>query len=646
MTDTDGPDPAIEAAADPATEHATGPPTQPVDGPAPQPDVAPEDAPGDEPRDGAVDGPAAGAAGPSRHVPALSTADRRYRMFVENMRDGAATMSPSGLILYANRRLAELLVRSRDTIVGSPLARFVAGDAALDADELRGVDGRGRTVELDLVDSDGLPVPVLLGASPLDIDGDRLTCLTFTDLSVQKAQGRMIAERGAAQRQRMAALQQAQSALTEQATHDALTGLANRALLVERIDRALVQARRSGSNTAVLFIDLDRFKQINDTRGHAVGDIVLRRVSEQLVGTMRSMDTVARIGGDEFVVLAPDVDSLVHAIDIGTRVLTALCRTDLAEHGTFVAASIGISISDAGRGDAETLLEEADLAMYEAKSLGGRRVEVFDAVLRQQVQQRAAAQATLQSAIDDLRIVAHYQPIIDLPNQAVVGFEALARITMHDGSVLGPAEFIPAAEENGLVVPLGTQMLAIACRAARSWQPTGSEDERLTVSVNLSSRQFEPGDLPTIIRTTLAQAGLDARCLQLELTETTIIELRPDILRQLHEIRDLGVELGLDDFGTGYASLTHLRRLPLTFVKIDPSFVHGLDHDDGDQRIVAAVIDLAANLGLRSIAEGVETMEQLERLRNLGCDQVQGYLLAGPRPHSEVAPTTSFADRR
>ncbi len=620
MSGADGPDPAIEAANLPDSDS------------------------------GKIDASAISASsfagGPSPPVPARPAGDRPYRMFVENMRDGAATMSPSGLILYANRRLAELLVRSRDTIVGSPFSLFVAGDVAVGTDELGGADGRGRTVELDLVDSDGLPVRVLLGASPLDIDGERLTCLTFTDLSAQRAQDRVFTELGAAQRQRMADLQEAQSALTVQATHDALTGLANRALLVERLDRALVQARRSGRNTAVLFIDLDRFKQINDTRGHAAGDSVLRRVGEQLVGTLRSMDTVARIGGDEFVVLAPDIDSVVHAIDVGSRVLAELCRTDIAEHGTLVGASIGISVSDAGRGTAETLLEEADLAMYEAKALGGRRVVAFDAVLRQQVRQRAIAQATLESAIEDRRIVAHYQPIVDLAQNAVVGFEALARITMTDGSVLAPAAFIPAAEENGLVVPLGTQMLAIACRAAGGWPPTGPDGRRLTVAVNLSSRQFEPGDLPTVVRTMLEDTHLDARCLQLELTETTIIELRPDILRQLREIRDLGVELGLDDFGTGYASLAHLRRLPLTFVKIDPSFVHGLDTDDGDQRIVAAVIDLAANLGLRSIAEGVETTEQLERLRNLSCDQAQGYLLARPLEEPAIVPTIPSAERR
>ncbi len=585
---------------------------------------------------GEVDAFVVSDGGASRQVFTLSTADRPYRMFVENMRDGAATMSSTGLILYANARLAELLLRSRDKIVGSQLADFVAGHVAVGVDDLRGDAGSGLTIELDLIDSDGVSVPVRVGASPLDLDGDRLTCLTFTDLRTQRAQDRLIAGLSLAQDQRMADLQDAQSALTTQATHDALTGLANRGLVVDRIDRALAQARHSGRHTAVLFIDLDRFKQINDTRGHAAGDAVLRRVAEQLVSGLRAIDTVARIGGDEFVVLAPEIDSLADAIDIGRRLLAELGRSDVPDDGLAVGASIGISISDAGRGTAETLLAEADLAMYEAKTLGGRRVEVFDAALRQHVQQQEIARRTLRSAIDEHRIIAHYQPIVDLTTRGVVGFEALARITMQDGTILAPSAFIPAAEENGLVVPLGTQMLAIACAQAKDWQPTKPSDRELSIAVNLSSRQFEPRDLPTIVRTTLEWADLDPRCLHLELTETTIIELRPDILQQLTDIRDLGVELGLDDFGTGYASLTHLRRLPLTFVKIDQSFVQGLGSDDEDQRIVAAVIDLAANLGLRSIAEGVETHEQLDRLSDLGCDQAQGYLLTGPLPPPDI----------
>jgi diguanylate cyclase (GGDEF)-like protein len=567
----------------------------------------------------------------------LETADRPYRMFVENMRDGAATVSPAGLILYANRGLAELLSCARETIVGAPLTRFLTPNADLGLAEIRGTSGLGATVELDLMDADARRIPVQLGSSPLMVDGDDLLCVTFTDLRTHNAKDREIVRLSHAQAVRMVELQAAQSALTEQATHDALTSLPNRALLVERINREVSRRRQSTRLFAVLFVDLDRFKQVNDTHGHAAGDATLRRVAGRLVGALRPMDTVARIGGDEFVVLAPEVDSQLHAVDIGTRLLCELARGSDVDDGDGVAASIGISVSGEAHATAERLLHEADTAMYEAKSLGGRRVAVFDAALGRLVQERSAARKALRSALDDHRIIAHYQPIVNLASGRIAGFEALARMVGRDGVITPPAAFIPAAEDSGLVVPLGAQMLHNAVDDACSWiRP--STDRQLNIAVNLSPRQFESGDLPELIGAELDRSGMSPNRLHLELTETAVMELRPDLLDQLTRIAATGVQIGLDDFGTGYASLTHLRRLPLTFVKIDRSFVRGLGADDEDERIVAAVIDLAANLGLRSIAEGVETIDQLRRLRELRCGEAQGYLFA--RPMAPVAVPT------
>jgi diguanylate cyclase (GGDEF)-like protein len=572
-----------------------------------------------------------------RRVFTLATADRPYRIFVENMRDGAVTLSSGGLILYANRRLAELLARPRAAIVGSPLKMFVAGSLPFDLDALRGPGGLGATVELDLIDSAGRTVPVLVGISPLEVDGgDNLTCLTFADLSGQKAQDREILRLGEAQAERMADLQVAQAALTKQATHDALTGLPNRALLVDRIAQALSESKRSRRCTAILFVDLDRFKQINDTLGHAAGDEVLRTVAEQLTAIVRPHDTVARIGGDEFVVLAANVESHAHAVDIGARLVRQLNHR--AGEADRVGASVGISVSIAGRGSPEVLLNEADKAMYQAKALGRGRVELFDAELGRLVQRRMSAQMKLQSALDEERVIVHYQPVVDLVSGLVVGFEALARIAETDGTIVQPLDFISVAEESGLVVALGKQVLNHACREVRQWHPDAVPVVPLTVAVNLSARQFEPGDLTSVVQESLDQAGLEASCLHLELTETAIIDLRPDILHQLELIRELGVQIGLDDFGTGYASLTHLRTLPLSFVKIDQTFIHGIGEDPSDERIVSAVVDLAANLGLRSIAEGIETQGQLERLRELGCDQGQGFLFAKPLPPMDVSP--------
>ena len=572
-----------------------------------------------------------------RRIFTLSTADRPYRMFVENMRDGAATLSPSGLALYANRRLSELLAYPREAIVGCPLTTFLAGCADAVLESIRGPDGQGATVEIDLLDANGGRVPVQVGSSPLMVDDEQLLCLTFTDLSAHRAKDREIARLGRAQSERVAELQEAQEALTTQATHDALTGLPNRPLLVERIDHAIARCRRAGGFLSVLFVDLDRFKQINDTHGHAAGDVALRRVADKLVSALRPTDTVARIGGDEFVVLAPDVDSQLHAVDLGTRLVAELGRPVAgADNEERVAASIGISVSSAGRGTAELLLDEADTAMYEAKSLGGRRVAVYDTALGRQVHERSIARRILQSALEEARVVAYYQPIVELASGRVAGFEALARIQERDGSITPPSAFIPAAEESGLVVPMGARVLRIALDEAGGW-PAGAAGD-LNLAVNLSSRQFESGDLPALIELQLARSGRPPDSLHLELTETAVMDLHVDLLDQLNRIAFLGVQIGLDDFGTGYASLTHLRRLPLAFVKVDRSFVQGLGSDHEDERIVAAVIDLAANLGLRSIAEGVETDDQLRRLRELGCDEAQGYLFARPLAPPEIVP--------
>ena len=353
----------------------------------------------------------------------LSTADRPYRMFVESMRDGAATLSAQGIILYANRRLAELLRCARETIVGSALATHVAGGGRIGLEQIRGPHGLGAAIELDLVDAEGALVPVQVGSSPLDVDGEPLTCLTFTDLSALKARDREIARLSHAQTRRMADLQVAQAALTRQATHDALTGLPNRELLVDRIEQALAQTTRTGRCVAVLFVDLDRFKQVNDTHGHAAGDALLQSVAARLVSVMRPTDTVARIGGDEFVILAPDVDSELHAGELSNRLIDKLRRRPgRRDDGGRIATSVGISVSVGGQGTAEELLKQADTAMYKAKSLGGGRAMVFDDALGHQVRQRSIAQRLLQSALDERRIAVYYQPIIDLSSGRVTGW--------------------------------------------------------------------------------------------------------------------------------------------------------------------------------------------------------------------------------
>jgi diguanylate cyclase (GGDEF)-like protein len=583
---------------------------------------------------GEVDTLLGGGGDAGTHVFTLATADRLYRMFVENMNDGAATISDAGIVLYANPRLGVLMRCRPEQLVGSEMtASIVAEDRGLLATQAF----TGDAVEIRLLAADGLIVPAVMGRSELDADGDRLTCLTFTDLSAQKAQEALIGRLNQTQIDQLKALKDAQAALTLKATHDSLTGLPNRTLFVDRLEQALLRALRSGNWTAVFFIDLDRFKHINDTRGHAAGDEVLKDVADRLRHATRPMDTVARIGGDEFVVLTPDLTNQLEAAHIAARLAAGLGRQtsgDAARDG--VTASLGISVSGSGQATAESMLKEADAAMYHAKSLGGNRAELFDAVLSRRVSERAATEEFLRQAIDEHRVVPYYQPIVDLRTGRVAGYEALARIVRTGQNVLSPEEFISVAEECGLVVPLGAQMLAAACRDAYRWGSGVPVVSAPTVAVNLSPRQLEGSELAAQISVVLAESALAPAYLHLEITESALRELRPEVIRQLNRVRDLGVEIGLDDFGTGFASLTHLRRLPVTFVKVDRSLIARLGEDLKDEQVVGAVIELAANLGLRSIAEGIETPQQLDRLCELGCDHAQGYLFARPGPTAEA----------
>jgi diguanylate cyclase (GGDEF)-like protein len=582
---------------------------------------------------GEVDILLSGGREPGTPVFTLATADRFYRMFVENMNEGAATISDAGIVLYANPRLCVLLRCLPQRLVGSEITAWVAAE---DRGLFSTLPAAADAVEISLRAADGFLVPVVMGRSHLDADGDRLSCVTFTDLSAQKYQEAVIGRLNQAQIDQLQALQEAQAALTLKATHDSLTSLPNRALLVDRLEQALLRALRSGKWTAVFFVDLDRFKHVNDTRGHAAGDAVLMEVANRLKRATRPMDTVARIGGDEFVVLTPDLTDQMEAAHIAGRLAAGLERgTDDVPTGDGLTASIGISVSGSGQATAESMLREADAAMYHAKSLGRNRIELFDAVLSRRVLERAATEEYLRQAIDEHRVVPYYQPIVDLRTGYVAGYEALARITSTGEAVLSPDAFISVAEECGLVVPLGAQMLAAACRDAKQWEAEALVLSAPTVAVNLSPRQLVGDDLADQITEVLDENALAPNHLHLEITESALMEIRPEVIRQLNRVRDLGVEIGLDDFGTGYASLTHLRRLPVTFVKVDRSLIARLGQDIQDERVVAAVVELAANLRLRSIAEGIETPQQLDRLRELGCDHAQGYLFARPAPTAD-----------
>jgi len=427
------------------------------------------------------------------------------------------------------------------------------------------------------------------------------------------------------------------------ATHDPLTGLPNRVLVLDRLEQALVRTRRSGGRVAVFFIDLDQFKMINDSCGHEAGDQVLRAVADRLTGLARTRETVARLAGDEFVMISEDFDTVDAAVRLAERAVAALSRPITIElaagpRPVGVGASVGVAIADGtGALCPDDLLRDADVAMYRAKQRGRGRVELFDDALRIAVERRMRTQGDLRRAIDEDELVVHYQPIVSAGTRTVLGFEALVRWQHPERGLLAPAEFIDVAEESGLIVPLGAAVLAKACAQVARWRAE-APDAGPHLAVNVSAAQFAHRSFVPTVASVLARTGLDPDALWLEITETSIMADASAAVQTLHQVRALGVHLAIDDFGTGYSSLTYLRRFPVEALKVDRSFTDGLGRDREDEAIVAMILSLARTLDLTVVAEGVETEVQLDLLRELGCPVVQGYLLGRPVPAAQARP--------
>ena len=420
--------------------------------------------------------------------------------------------------------------------------------------------------------------------------------------------------------------------LFRHAFYDDLTGLPNRVLFLERLSRALARSRgRADSVYAVLYLDLDRFKLVNDGLGHHIGDQLLVAIARRLGDSLRPADTVARLGGDEFAILVEDLDD-VDVTQLAERVLAELAMPfSLAGQPVYTSASIGIAVGTHGYQRQEDVLRDADIAMYRAKSLGKARYEVFDSVMRVHALSLLQLETDLRHAVERGEIIAHYQPIISLATGGVTGFEALARWLHPQRGVILPDEFIPLAEETGLILPLGRSLLREACHTVARL-----EDTRLTVSVNLSPRQLIHGDLLETIDEVLSTTGLAADRLKLEVTEGAVMGNADAAVAVLLELRARGVEIQIDDFGTGYSSLSYLQKLPVDTLKIDRSFVSRIDAAGEKAEIVESIIALARSLDLEVIAEGIETNHQLVRLRTLRCDRGQGFLLARPMPAQDL----------
>ncbi|MGH9475458.1 MAG: putative bifunctional diguanylate cyclase/phosphodiesterase [Terriglobales bacterium] len=433
-----------------------------------------------------------------------------------------------------------------------------------------------------------------------------------------------------------------QRRLEYDASHDALTGLPNRSLFLDRLGRVLARARRGNSRFAVLLLDLDRFHVVNDSLGHVAGDELLRLISERLSGALRSSDMIARwpkelarLGGDVFTVLLEDLPHDSDALRVAERLQASLAPPlTLGGRQFFITASIGIA-SGATEGDAGRLLHESDLAMGRAKTLGGARAEIYDQALQAAAVERMHLETDLRQALTREQFVLHYQPIVALDSGAIQGVEALVRWRRNGKELVYPGEFIPTAEDTGLILPLGLWVLREACVAARLWQREFASQRRLAIGVNLSARQFAQPDLAAQVERILKETGIEPATVRLEITESALLggteaggnDAAEAVFAQL---KSLGLQIGLDDFGTGYSSFSYLQRFPLDIVKIDRSFVAQLGSERNSEAIVRSILDLARNLNLRAVAEGAETAEQVERLRALGCPLAQGFYFARP----------------
>ena len=422
---------------------------------------------------------------------------------------------------------------------------------------------------------------------------------------------------------------QAEQRIWHMAHHDALTGLPNRALLLDRLGQSLVQAARYDSFVAVMFLDLDRFKSINDTLGHHIGDELLKHVAERLRAVVRAVDTVSRIGGDEFVVILQEIAGTEDAVIVAEKILNALApAVPIEGHQLRATPSIGISLFPEDGSDAYMLMKNADTAMYHAKAAGRNTFQFFAPRMNTEAERFFKLEHRLRAAFEAGQLRLHYQPLIDLHRHAVCGLEALLRWQDPEQGMISPGEFIPIAEETGLILPIGEWVIGEALRQNRRWQEEGRP--LVPVSVNLSPRQFRQTDLVESVSNILAETGQPASLLELEITESTLMHDVDETLAKLEALSAMGVRLAIDDFGTGYSSLAYLKRFPVDKLKIDQSFVRDLTHDRDDAAIVAAIVGLARSLGLDILAEGVETDAQLAALTGHGCSKFQGYYFSRP----------------
>ncbi|HWJ95149.1 MAG TPA: EAL domain-containing protein, partial [Telluria sp.] len=549
----------------------------------------------------------------------LQESEEYFRLTFSQAAVGIAHVARDGRFMRVNGKLAQIVGYSEAELVQKCCAQIthpedIAEDSALNARLAAGEIGE-YTREKRFLRRDGTPVWVNKSMSAMrDAAGHLRFIAVVEDISRRK---------------------QAEEALVRMANHDALTGLPNRVLLQDRLAQAIVQAQRNGHEVSVMFIDLDRFKHVNDSLGHDAGDALIVEIARRLSGCLRESDTVARQGGDEFVVVLADLAGPGDAVNVAHKVLGSLFQPlELCGQEVFPTGSIGIAMYPRDGHDSQTLLKCADTAMYHAKASGGNSFAFFSADMGMQSFEHLQMEGALQRALLHGEFVLHYQPVLDAGNSGLAGVEALLRWQSRRQGLVMPAEFIPLAEETGLIMQIGEWVLASALAQLVAWRAQGLEPPR--VYVNLSARQFHDHDLAAQVERLARAAGADPSWLGLEITESVLMENPAAAAQTMHRLAALGVHLAIDDFGTGYSSLASLRRFPINSLKIDRSFIGDIGADAADAEIVKAVIALAHSMKLKVVAEGVEQEGQLAFLRAHGCDQVQGYYFSRPRPAQEI----------
>jgi diguanylate cyclase (GGDEF)-like protein/PAS domain S-box-containing protein len=463
-------------------------------------------------------------------------------------------------------------------------------------------------------------------------DGKTIYCEWY-NTALKGADGRVIGVSSLAQD--VTEQKRAAERINDLAYYDELTGLPNRMLFRDRLSHACIESDRKERLVGVMFLDVDHFKDVNDTLGHEAGDILLHALAQRLQGCMRASDTVARFGGDEFAVLFSDVGHVDDVVQVAQHVVDGFKEPfDIHGQKLFVTISMGITLYPLDDGDIDALLRNADSAMYAAKAAGRNCYRFYAAAMTERVTERLAMQTGLHHALDRREFILHYQPQLNIESQRISGVEALVRWQHPERGMVSPAQFIPVAEETGLIVPLGDWILRTACQQAKAWQDQGLP--QMCVAVNLSARQFKEPLFQQRVLEILKETGLDPRHLELEITESILVDGLESVKTTLQAFKRTGIVISLDDFGTGYSSLSYLKQFPIDKLKIDQSFVRDVLTNASDASLVRAIIAMAQALGLRSIAEGVETQAQLEFLRAEGCDEIQGYHLAKPLPAQQL----------